>query len=539
MEERPWFRHYDPGVPRRLEVPEKVCHEFLEARAAGMPEGTALTFMGMPLTYREVNARSNRFAHALRAWGLKKGDRVAMVMGNSPAFVSCQFGILKAGGVVVPVNPLYTGRELEHVLGDSGARLAVVLSLFVENVIAVKGGTALEAIIAVPIPGMEIPLPEGTILLEAFMEGKPEHNPGLDMGSTDPALVIYTGGTTGRSKGAVLHHRSQVYCATMLSTLDPSMTTQQDAFLLVMPLFHIMGNAIMTFCIHDGLPIHLVPRYDPKLLLEDIHRLRPTWFPGVPTIFIGVMHHPDVKDYDLTSLRYCISGAAPFPVEAMEEFEAITRCRVNECFGLTEAGSAVLLNPFVNRRKFGSIGIPTPGMDARIVDLETGTRELPQGEEGELVLKGPPIMMHYHNMPEETALALRDGWLHTGDIARMDADGYFWIVDRIKDMIIIGGENVYPREIDEVLYEHPKVELACAVGVPDPYKGEAVKAFVVPRSGETLTDEEVVAFCRERLAPFKVPKIVEIRATLPTSVIGKVSRKVLREEERQKRNSKS
>jgi long-chain acyl-CoA synthetase len=291
------------------------------------------------------------------------------------------------------------------------------------------------------------------------------------------------------------------------------------------------------YCVHVGLPLHLVPRFDAKLVLETIHQLRPTWFPGVPTIFIALMNHPEVKNYDLTSLRYCISGAAPYPVEAMLAFEAITQCRVTECFGLTEAGSVVMLNPFVGQRKFGSVGIPTPGMDARIVDLETGTQELTPGEEGELILKGPPIMTHYLNMPEDTAATLRDGWLHTGDIARMDEDGYFWIVDRIKDMIIVGGENVYPREIDEVLHEHPQVELACAIGVPDSYKGEAVKAFVVCRAGEKLTEEDIIAFCRERLAPFKVPRQVEIRDALPTSVIGKVLRKTLREEERRKRHT--
>jgi long-chain acyl-CoA synthetase len=249
------------------------------------------------------------------------------------------------------------------------------------------------------------------------------------------------------------------------------------------------------------------------------------------------MNHPDVKKYDLTSIRFCVSGAAPFPLEPMERFEAITGCQVVEVFGLTESGAAVFFNPFVNERKVGSIGVPLANIDARIVDLETGTKDMPIGVEGELIISGPPIMEHYLNMPEETETALRDGWLYTGDIAKMDEDGFFWIVDRKKDMILAGGFNIYPRDIDEVLHEHPKVELACAIGVPDPYRGETVKAFIVPKAGQTITEEEIVQFCRERLAAYKVPKIIEFRESLPTSIIGKVLRKELRAEERQKRES--
>jgi len=534
MKQKIWLKHYDPGVPYDVELPSVPAHRLLENRAAKMPDGTALTFLGMPTSYAELDAQSNRFAQALIDWGIKKGDRVAMLMANTPAFLSCQYGILKAGAIVVPVNPLYTGRELLHVLSDSGARLAVVLNLFASNVSEIMDQTSIEHLVIVPIPGMDVELPDGITLLEDFVDSHPDTNPRLKIGLDDPAMILYTGGTTGLSKGAVIAHRSVVYCSVMLSTLDPSMESQKDSFLLVMPLFHIMGNLIAAFCLHEGLPIHLIPRYDPELLLQAIDQQKPTWFPGVPTIFIGIMNHPDVNKYDLTSIRYCISGAAPFPLEAMEQFEAITGCHISECFGLTEAGASIMLNPFVGMRKIGSIGIPTPGIDAKIVDLEDNTRELPPNHEGELVVKGVPIMKYYHNMPKETANTLKNGWLHTADIARMDEDGYFWIVDRIKDMIIIGGENVYPREIDEVLHEHPKVELACAIGIPDSYKGEAVKAFVVPLKGETITEEEIIDFCRLHLAPFKVPKIVEIRDTLPTSAIGKVLRKILREEEKKK-----
>ena len=317
----------------------------------------------------------------------------------------------------------------------------------------------------------------------------------------------------------------------MMDSLDPGMRAQEDSFVLVNPLFHIMGNVIMTFCLHAGLPVHLVPQYDPGLVLHTIDQARPTWFPGVPTMFIGVMNHPDVQKYDLSSIRYCISGAAPFPVEPMEQFEKTTGCRVIEVFGLTESGAAIMFNPFLGKRKIGSIGIPTADMDAKIVDLETGTTEMPPNQEGELILKGPPIMKQYLNLPETTERNLRDGWLYTGDIAKMDTDGFFWIVDRTKDMIIAGGFNIYPREIDEVLYEHPGIEAACTIGVPDPYRGETVKAFIVPAPGHALSAETVIAFCRERLAAYKVPKIIEFRNSLPMSVIGKVLRKVLREEE--------
>jgi long-chain acyl-CoA synthetase len=306
---------------------------------------------------------------------------------------------------------------------------------------------------------------------------------------------------------------------------------------LVNPLFHIMGNVIMTFCLHAGLPVHLVPQYDPGLVLQTIHDMKPTWFPGVPTMFIGIMNHPEVRKFDLTSIRYCVSGAAPFPVEAMEKFEAITKCRVIEVFGLTESGSAIFFNPFVNPRKFGSIGLPTADIDAKIVDMEHGREEKGVNEIGELIVSGPPIMKHYLNMQEETDDALREGWLYTGDIAKMDEDGFFWIVDRKKDMIVAGGFNIYPRDVDEVLHEHPDVAMACAIGVPDPYRGETVKAFIVPLPGKVITEEEIIGFCRQRLAAYKVPKLIEFRESLPTSIIGKVLRKILREEERNKREA--
>ena len=536
MPDKLWFKSYDPGTPHSIDLPDKPCHLLLEERAAAMPDGTACTVMGMPTTYAELNARANRFANALLDYGIKAGDRVAIIMGNSPTFLVAQQGIIKAGAVVVTVNPLYTGRELAHVLGDSGSRLAVVLSLFAGNVEAIQNKTSLEKLIAVPIPGMDVPLPDGSVLFDDFIDGKGEANLGLDISPDAEALVIYTGGTTGLSKGAALTHRSMVYDAYMLEAIAPGMTPQEDSFIMALPIFHIMGNAISQYCLHAGLPIHLVPQPDMNLIFMTIDAARPTWFPGVPTLFIGLMNHPEVGKHDLTCLRYCISGAAPFAVEALERFESITGCRVIEVFGLTEAGAPTHMNPFNARRKIGSVGVPLPGMDARIVDLETGEKEMPVGEPGELVLAGAPIMKHYLNMPDETAATLRNGWLHTADVARMDEDGFFWIVDRTKDLIIAGGFNVYPREVDEVLFEHPAVALACAIGVPDEYRGETVKAFIVLKEGETATAEEISAFCRERLAAYKVPKIIEFRDALPLSPIGKVLRKELRAEESAKQN---
>lgn len=534
MEERIWHKNYDPGVPFHIDLPEIPCHQLLEKRAEEMPGGTAVTIFGAPSTYAEINARANQFARALQDWGIKKGDRVALILANSPNYVSCQFGILKIGAVAVPVNPLYTGRELSHILSDSGARFAVVLSIFLDNVIQIRQETGLEDLIALPIPGMDLPVPEDISLIDDFLNEKPDTNPNVPVSPDDAAIILYTGGTTGRSKGAVLTHHGQIYSAMMLSQLDPNMEAQKDSFILVNPLFHIMGNAIMTFCLHAGLPIHLVPQYDPGMVLQTIDQARPTWFPGVPTMFIGVMNHPEVKNYDLTSIRYCISAAAPFPVEPMEQFEKITGCRIVEAYGLTESGAAIMFNPFMGERKVGSIGVPTADVDVKIVDLETGTKEMPPNKEGELILKGPSVMKHYLNMPEETENTLRDGWLYTGDIAKVDDDGFFWIVDRAKDMIIAGGFNIYPRDIDEVLYEHPKIEAACAIGIPDDYRGETVKAFIVVKQGETITEEEIITHCRENLAAYKVPKIIEFRDSLPTSIIGKVLRKTLRDEEKAK-----
>ena len=536
METKPWQKHYDPGVPHHLDIPPLTCHQLLEKTTHRIPEGIAVTIFGAPTTYRQLNARANQFARALMQRGIGKGDRVALLMANSPNYVSCQFGILKTGAIAVPVNPLYTGRELSHILADSGARMVVVLSLFADNVAQVRQQVPVKDLVVVPIPGLDMPLPEKSVLLDDFIGSQEDTNPDMDIAPDDPALILYSGGTTGHSKGAVLHHRSQVYSSLLLDSLDPSMQAQKDSFILVNPLFHIMGNVIMTFCLYAGIPVHLVPQYDPGMVLQTIDQARPTWFPGVPTMFIGVMNHPDVKKYDLSSIRYCISGAAPFPLEPMQQFEKITGCRVVEVYGLTEGGAPIMFNPFLGKRKVGSIGLPTADMDARIMDLETGTRKMPPNQAGELVLKGPPIMKHYLNLPEETTQNLRDGWLYTGDIAKMDEDGFFWIVDRSKDLIIAGGFNIYPREIDEVLYEHPGIAAGCAIGVPDAYRGETVKAFIIPVPGVTLTREDVIDFCRERLAAYKVPKIIEFRDSLPMSVIGKVLRKVLREEENIKKN---
>ncbi len=569
--EFPWFKYYDEGVPRHLKYPDAPLFSLLQESARRYPDNIAVYMvlkylpLGLKvdskLTYKQVDELSNRFAAGLKSLGLKQGDKISVMLPNTPQYVIAYFGILKLGGVVVNTNPTYTARELVHQMNDSGATAIVTLNIFYPKVEEARHQTNLQHVIVATVPEFVTP-PFGILVKQTqkksgdwvdvtFGDGvygfkdllmkSPNIPPDTTVGPDDVAVFQYTGGTTGIPKAAILTHRNLTANALQVAAWLPDAEYGKEVTLGALPFFHVYGMTVaMDNCIAMGGKLIVMP--DPRdvdLALEIINREGVTLYPGVPAMYIAINHHPRVAEYNLKSLKACISGAAPLPIEVQTEFERITGARLVEGYGLSEASPVTHANPVYGKRKKGSIGVPLPDTAARIAALEpdeNGQRpEMPVGEAGELAVKGPQIMGGYWNMPDETALVLDDeGWLYTGDVAKMDEDGFFYIVDRKKDIIIASGYNIVPREVEEALYEHPKVQEAVVAGVPDPYRGETVKAYIVLKQGQSATPEEIIAFCKERLAPYKVPKLVEFRSELPKSQVGKFLRRVLVEEEKQK-----
>jgi len=547
--DRPWLRFYDDGVPHTLTYPDEPLDAFLAASARRVPDAPATIFFGATLTYRELEREVDAFAAALQRAGVAKGERVALILPNSPQYVIAFYGALRAGAVVVPCNPLYTAAELRHQLADAGATVVVVLSRTYPALREALPGTAAREVIVTNIK--DYMPPTLRTLFTLFREKKEGHRvaiaPGhrrfrgfhslgdrpapVDVRPQDLAALLYTGGTTGVPKGAMLSHRALVANALQSRSWYPRTVAGQTKAVAVMPFFHAYGlTVVMNEAIHGGYGLILIPRFDLEMILKAIGKYRPALFAGAPRLYVAVNNSPLTKDYDLRSIEACVSGSAPLPIEVSKEFERITHGgKVVEGYGLTEAAPVTHCNPILGRRKVGTIGIPFPDVDAKIVDLETGTRDLPVGEVGELVVRGPNLMDGYWNAPAETALVLRDGWLFTGDIARMDDEGYFTIVDRKKEMVIVSGFNVYPREVEEALYAHPAVLEAGAIGVADAARGEVVKAFVALRPGMAATPEELIAHCATSLARYKVPVAIEVWPELPKTLIGKVLRRKLAE----------
>ncbi len=554
-----WRTQYDPGVPGSVSYPDAPLPWLLETAARDYPDHIATVFLGARLTYREVNDEANRLAHALQELGLQRGERVALVLPNCPQFLISYYAVLKAGGVVVPTNPTYTPREFAYQLADAGARIVILLNLFVPAVQDIRAEAGIEHLI---VTGVQDYLPtllsylyplkerrEGTAVhlaagpgIHDFCELIIRHSPAytaVPAGPHDLAVLQYTGGTTGRAKGAMLTHRNLMANTLQTCAWLPDARKGHEVCLAVTPFFHVYGmSSVMNFALALAGTLILLPRFNTKDVLQAIERYRVTTFGGVPTMYIAINNSPETPKYDLSSIRACISGAAPLPQEVAHEFERLTGGRLREGYGLTEAAPVTHCNPIGGSLRPGSIGVPFPDVEARIISLDDG-RDLPQGEVGELVVRGPQVMAGYWHAPDATLAVLRDGWLLTGDMAYMDADGFFYIVDRKKDMIIAGGFNIYPREVEEVLYEHPAVLEAVVAGVPDPYRGETVKAFIVLKEGASATADEIIAFSRTRLAGYKAPRAVEFRAGLPKSLIGKHLRRVLVEEERAKQAAQS
>jgi long-chain acyl-CoA synthetase len=551
MEDRPWLKHYDKGVPHTINYPAEPLFYFLEESARKFPNSPCTIFKGATITFKEMNALTDRIAAAVAGLGVKKGDRVGIFMPNTPQFVMVYFGILKAGGVVVATNPMYTPPEIEHQANDSGVEIMFVMSNFYKTIKTAQPKTKIKTMVVTNIKealppvlrvlftlakekkgGFRVTLEPGDIWLQDLLaKYKPEDRPKISISPDDTALFQYSGGTTGISKGAIAMHRNLVADTLEIKSWMVDTKEGTETLLMAIPLFHVYGMvAGMNFALASAASMVMVPNArDLHDVLENIKKFKPTVFPGVPTLYNALNNHPDVISgkYNLSSIKACLSGSAPLMRETKERWEALSGGKLFEGFGLSEAPTATHCNPLLGENRTGSIGLPLPDVDCRIISLDDGKTVLPVGEIGELVIKGPMVMKGYHNMPTETENTIRDGWLYTGDIARMDEDGYFYIVDRKKELIKPGGYQVWPREVEEAISANPKVVEAGVAGIPDPYRGETVKAWIVLKPGVTMTEDEVKSWCKERLAAYKVPTHIEFRSELPKTTVGKILRREL------------
>ena len=544
--EKPWFRVYEGHAQPETEVYEGSLTDLFHAAVEEHRDKTALTFYGATLDFAHLEVLSERMAASLSARGVTKGDRVALMLPNCPQYVVSFFATARLGAIATQLNPMYVEREIEHILNDSGAETIVVYSGAYPRIKSVMGRTALKNVVVVDLMGEPEGLEAGHTGFAELVAQDVEPAPPVEIEPAEEVAALqYTGGTTGVSKGAMLTHRNLV--ANVQQALDvfiddPAAFSDNQKIMGILPFFHIYGfTCVMLFGIRQGLNQLLLPRFDAGEVMEVVRDEQPEMFAGVPTMYMALNSSgADLKEHGFGEVRTFNSGGGPLPVNLKRAFEEKVGRTLYEGYGLSEASPVTHFNPpFTGESRQGSIGVPVPSTDARIVDVETGNEEMPVGESGELVIRGPQVMKGYRNMPEETAETLKDGWLHTGDVARMDEDGYFYIVDRKKDMIVASGYNVYPREVEEVLFEHESVAEAVAIGIPDEYRGETIKAFVVRRSGNEVTEEEILAFCKPRLAPYKTPKTVEFRDDLPKSTVGKLLRRVLADEERAKAEARA
>ena len=553
LHERPWLARYDYWVPPHIHYPRQPVQRLLEVAVSRFGAQTATIFFGARLTYRDIKLQAEGLATGLAELGVVKGDRVGIMLPNCPQYLAAFYGILMAGGVVVNVNPTFTEREIEFVATDSGFKVIIALDTLAPRLLAVKDRTAIETIILTGVQDRQPPAIaqsyEAALRAQGRLPDLPDL-PGLRRfddvlaaasaapptvvidAEEDVAVLQYTGGTTGRPKGAMLTHANIVANVIQAYVWGREYARPgEDVWLMILPFFHIYGMTVgIALATYHGAQVVLLPQFDVDMALLAIQEYKVNIFPGVPTLFIALLNHPNAATVDWSFLRQCNSGSAPLPVEVLERFQRLANLTIIEGYGLTEASPTTHVNPTLNTRKPGSIGLPYPDTDCQIVDVETGLRSLPPGELGELIIRGPQIMKGYWNRPDETALTLRGGWLYSGDIARMDEQGYFYIVDRKKDMILVSGFNVYPREVEEILYTHPAILECAVIGIPDSYQGESVKAFVVLRESESLTADDIIDYCRTQLAAYKCPRTVEFRDSLPKSAVGKVLRTALRQQ---------
>ena len=546
-----WRRHYDPDVPATIEIPEISLPEMLYRSAAEFPANPAIIFFGKTISYRRLHHLILQTAAGLSRLGLQAGQAVAVLLPNCPQAIITYYAALHLGAVVAMINPLAAPREIQDQVQRTGAKIAVVLDHLAPKMEQVRPELKLRHLLVVSLADF-LPVPWKWLYtfksrwdkqqigprrdlrqknFSSLLTEKIAAAPPLAARSQDIATLQYTGGTTGIPKAAILTHRNLVSNVLQINAWLPHCRRGAERLLSVLPFFHVFGmTAGMNWPLNLAGTIILLPKFDAGTVLKTIHKLRPTVFPAVPTIFIALLHHPKLQRYNLTSLWGSLSGSAPLPQEIQTRFEALTGGRIIEGYGLTETSPVTHLNPIAGRRQPGSIGLPFPNTDCRIVDAETGCRDLAIGEVGELILRGPQVTSGYWQNPAETAQAIRDGWFFTGDLAKMDDDGFFYIVDRKKDLIIASGFNIFPREVEEILHQHPDVQDVVVFGVPESYRGETVMAMVVPKPSTSVTAEALIDFCRERLAAYKVPTIIEFRPELPKTLVGKVLRRQLREE---------
>ncbi|MFK3985838.1 AMP-binding protein [Exiguobacterium mexicanum] len=554
---KPWLQDYPADMPETIDYEVKPLYEALSRAATDYPDRTAVSFIGKELTFAEVDDAAKRLATMLQSKGLQKGDRVSLMLPNCPQYVISFYAVLYAGGTVVQTNPLYTEHELENLITDSGANILITLDLLYPKSLRVKQKTDIKTIITTSIADY-LPFPKnklypikvkrennividttGSVAFKDYKNFGPITPIAIDP-KEDVAVLQYTGGTTGLPKGVMLTHFNLTANVDQISNFFYRYNRGDlKRVLSVVPFFHVYGmTCCLNFGMANGYELVLVPRFDVTDVLKTIHKKKPHFFPGAPTMYVGILNDPKLKKYDLSSIEACISGSAPLPVEVQEQFESITGGRIVEGYGLSETSPVTHANFLWDKRIVGSIGVPLSDTSAKIVKAD-GETPADVGEIGEVMLHGPQVMKGYWQKPEETAAVLKDGWLATGDLGYMGEDGFFYIVDRKKDMIIAGGFNVYPREIEEVLYEHPAVKEAVCIGVPDPYRGETVKAFIVTRDGASVTEEELDKHCREKLAAYKVPKLYEFREELPKTFVGKILRRILVDEEKAKQVKQS
>ncbi|PKN18235.1 MAG: long-chain fatty acid--CoA ligase [Deltaproteobacteria bacterium HGW-Deltaproteobacteria-6] len=547
FETRPWLNCYDYCVPKTIQYPKIPIQDLVHLAAAMYPRKASTNFYGSEMTFRQIRSQMLRMSNALIKFGVKKGDRIGLALPNCPQYVIAYYAALSAGAIVVNMNPMYTHDELKFMMENSGLQTLFTFDMVLpvmrplakelklKNVIITKVTDYIQGLPVSTAKSLE--LEEGWHHFSELIETNTNESiPKVAVHSEDPAMIQYTGGTTGLPKGALLSH-SNIVSGVFQSCLWGSAVTNyvphaERSVISVIPYFHVYGNTFaMNWSMFNAGTQILFPRFELEEFMTIIAQFNQiTYFPAVPTMITAIISHPKAAELDLGSrIRLISSGGAPMPLELIQKVKDMG-IFFSEGWGMSETASVGISSPIL-RHKAGSIGCPVTDNQVRLVDIETGLQEVKQGEPGEILLKGPSVMQGYWDNPEETKNQLKDGWLSTGDIATMDEDGYFCIVDRKKDMIIAGGFNIYPREVDEVLYQHPKIAEAVSAGVPDAYRGETVKAFVVLKEGEEATDKEIIDFCKQKLAPYKVPKTVEFRKELPKSAVGKILRKILRDEE--------
>ena len=565
---KPWLDAYPADVPESLEpYPNASVYSLLEASAAGFPRAPALAFFGRHISYAELLHLAERCSAVLAGLGVGRGDRVGLLLPNCPEYVIAWYACQRIGAVAVGNNPLYTERELEHQIKDADIKVMIVLDQVYEHFGAVRDAAGVDEVVAVKL-NQYMPWPIRWLAPLKFRSDAKKHGRTLpfipqdhrvrwwgdlmaNAGPVPPEVVVddptatvaalvYTGGTTGLSKGAMLSHRNLVANARQAAAWFPVVRRGEDGVLASLPFFHAFGMLAMNFAITKAAKLVLIPRFDIDMVLKGIAKERPTLFPGVPRMYIALNENPKTAKYDLHALKACVSGAAPLPLAVAEAFERVSGgAKLVEGYGLSECSPVTHANPLVGERREG-IGLPLPDTDVKLVDLDDPDREVPQGEKGELCIRGPQVMLGYWRRPEETALMIRNGWLHTGDVATMDPEGYFRIVDRIKEMVLVSGFNVYPTEIEHVLYGYPAVSKCAVIGVPDDVTGERLKAFIVLKEGASATPEELIAWCRDPkqgLTGYRVPKDFEFRDELPETLIGKVLRRALQDEDRRRREA--